>query len=224
MIACATCSIRSSAYHRLVDVGLVLAAHDDGVDALRPAVRVLDRDLRLPVGPQVGDGVSFRTSAIRRVSLCASAMGNGISSGVSVAGEADHHSLVAGAHRLQVLAVGVALLAYLERYVDSLCDVLGLLVDGHADAARPVVEAQARVDVPGVPDRAPHQLGDVDVGAVGADLAHYHDQPRCGAHLAGDAGGRVLGQQRVEDRVRDLVANLVGVTLCDGLGREQVLA
>ena len=41
-----------------------------------------------------------------------------------------------------------------------------------------------------------------------------------GGSLAGDVGGRVDGQAGVEDTVRYLIADLVGVSLSDGLGGE----
>ena len=56
-----------------------------------------------------------------------------------------------------------------------------------------------------------------------ADLAEDHDEAGRRGRLAGDAGLRVLGHDGVEDRVRDLVAHLVGVAFGHRLGREEVV-
>jgi len=61
-----------------------------------------------------------------------------------------------------------------------------------------------------------------DVDARGRrDLAADHDDARGQEGLAGDAAGRIIGQDRVEDGVRDLVGHLVGMTLRHGLGGEE---
>jgi hypothetical protein len=54
------------------------------LDAVRLAVLVADRGLGLAVGSQPGSTCFRRTSARRRASRCASAIGAGISSGVSL--------------------------------------------------------------------------------------------------------------------------------------------
>ena len=45
-------------------------------------------------------------------------------------------------------------------------------------------------------------------------------QVRFGSSLAGDIGSGVNGEAGVEDTVGNLIANLVGVALSDGLGGE----
>jgi len=41
-----------------------------------------------------------------------------------------------------------------------------------------------------------------------------------GGSLASDVGGGINGETGIEDTVRNLIANLVGVSLSDGLGGE----
>ena len=54
--------------------------------------------------------------------------------------------------------------------------------------------------------------------SLGGDLTEDHDHTSLGGSLAGDLGVGVLGEAGVEDGVRDLVTDLVGVALTDGLG------
>ena len=68
--------------------------------------------------------------------------------------------------------------------------------------------------------RVAHDLRDLDVG-LGRDLAGDVDEAGGHHRLDGDAAARVLREHRVEDRVGDLVTDLVRVSLGDGLGREQ---
>src|SRR5262249_6065918 len=60
-----------------------------------------------------------------------------------------------------------------------------------------------------------------DVDALGCDGidGEEYEARRHGA-LGRDLGGRVLVQERIDDAVGDLVADLVGVTTRHGLGRE----
>ena len=62
--------------------------------------------------------------------------------------------------------------------------------------------------------------GDVDVGG-GRDLARDVDLAGRDHRLDGDPAGRVVLDHRVEDRVADLVSDLVRVTLGHGLRGEQ---
>ena len=55
------------------------------------------------------------------------------------------------------------------------------------------------------------------------DLAEDHDEAGRGRGLAGDAGVRILADDRVQDGVDDLVAHLVRVAFGDRFGREQVV-
>jgi hypothetical protein len=133
------------------------------------------------------------------------------------AGEPEHHPLVAGA---QLAARGV--LADLQRRVDALGDVRRLALDRDERAAGLVVEAVLGLRVADVADGFADDRLEVDVG-VGRDLAEDEDETGRRRRLTGDAGIRVLADDRVQDRVRDLVAHLVRMPLGDGFRGEQVL-
>ena len=138
-----------------------------------------------------------------------------------VAGEAEHHALVAGALQVEhVVVVDVG--AHLEGVRHALADVGRLFVDGDHDAAGLVVVAVQRVRVADLADRLAHDLGDVHVG-LGGDLAGDEGKAGGDERLAGHAAVRVVLEDRVEDGVGDLVGQLVGMTLGDGLRGEQVV-
>jgi hypothetical protein len=63
---------------RVLDIGAVLRGDDDGVDAHRLAVVVLDRDLALAVGPQVGQRAVLADVVSRLHSFCARSMLSGM--------------------------------------------------------------------------------------------------------------------------------------------------
>ncbi len=201
-----------------VDVGGVLRGDDDRVEADGLVAVVLDGDLRLAVGAQVGDGAVLTD------------LGQALGQAVRqedrqrhegrrlVGGVAEHQALVAGA--LPVQLVVVALHPGLVRRVDTLRDVRGLRADGHRHAAGGAVEALLGGVVADLQDLAADQVRDVRVG-LGRDLAGHMHQAGGDQRLDGDPGGRVLAQKRVENGVADLVSDLVGVTLGHGLRGEQ---
>lgn len=57
--------------------------------------------------------------------------------------------------------------------------------------------------------------------SLGRDLTEDHDHTSLGGSLAGDLGVGVLGEAGVEDGVRDLVTDLVGVALSDRLAGDE---
>ena len=202
-------------FQRLVlHVLAVLGRDDDRVDAERAIVAgVAHRDLALAVGAQeverpllahVGQPLG---QLVRRHDRHRHQLGR------LVAGVAEHHPLVAGA----LLVAGVDALA-----VDALGDVGRLLLERHHHAAGLPVEAHVRVAVADLLDDAAHDLGDVDLRR-GGHLAGDHDEAGLGQRLARDARALVALEERVEDPVRDLIAQLVGVAFGDALGGEERL-
>jgi len=126
-----------------------------------------------------------------------------------VAGEAEHHALVAG-----------SLLALLGS-LDAPRDVAALAVDGDPDARVVAIDAVPGVRISDLPERVPDDLLDVGV-AFRRDLSGDVDRSRRRQGLDGRMGIRVLFEQVVEDGVADLVADLVGVALGDALAGEEV--
>ena len=125
-----------------------------------------------------------------------------------VAGVAEHHALVPGAAHLVVGAQG---------------DVGGLLVDAGDDAAGVAVEAVLGPVIADVPHHIPDDLGDVHI-ALGTDLAHHVDKTGGHGGLAGHTAVGVVFQDGVQHRVGDLVADLIGMPLGDGLGSKERMA
>ena len=74
-----------------------------------------------------------------------------------------------------------------------------------------------------MPRSVAHEPRNVDV-ALGRDLAGDDHEPGRDERLAGHAAGRILGEDRVEHGVRDLVGHLVGMALGDGFGGERKCA
>ena len=214
-----TCSREVGGEQRVdVDAGRVLRRDQHGLQADGPAALVVERDLRLAVGPEVGDdlGLADLAQAVGQAVGQPDRQGHEVVG--LVAGVPEHHPLVAGALGVDhVLAAGAR--PDLHGGVDALGDVGRLLVDRHDHAARVAVEAVGLAVVADAVDRLADDLRDVDI-RLGRDLAGDHDEARRQQRLARDPGVRVLLEDGVEDGIGDLVGHLVGMALGHGFGRE----
>lgn len=194
------------------DVGRVLSGDNNSVDALGNdsaiVVCVLNSDLGLGVGPEPGDGAVVAGIGHGLVKLVGKLDGEGKVLGSLIGGITEHDTLVTGTELLESLLV-----------VKTLSDVGGLLLDGDEDVAGLVVEALLGRVVANVLDSVTDDLLVVDLG-LGGDLAENHDHAGLGGSLASDLGERVLLEAGIEDGVGDLVSDLVGVALADGLRGE----
>lgn len=195
------------------DVLAVLGGDDDGVDTLGDngavVVLVLNGDLSLGVRSQPGQGTVTAGSRHGGVQLVGEQVAEGVELGGLVGGIAEHDALVTSTEVLECLLV-----------VETLGDIGGLLLNGNQQVKGLVVEALGGVIVTNVLDGGTDDLLVVEVG-LGGDLAKDHDHAGLGGSLTGDLGQRVLGQAGIEDGIGDLISDLVGVTLTDGLGGEQ---
>ena len=178
------------------DVGVVLGRDDDRPDADRDAALVLDGDLGLAVRAEVRQLAGLADLG----EPAGHAMGEGDRQrhelGRLAAGEPEHHPLVAGAE----LERGRRVVADLEGRVHALRDVRRLGLDRDERAAGLVVEAVVGAGVADVADGVAHDRLEVHVGR-GRDLAEDHHEAGRGGGLAGDAGDRVLADDRVQDGV-----------------------
>ena len=86
-----------------------------------------------------------------------------------------------------------------------------------------VVEADVAVGVTDAAHGFLRDLAVIDVG-LGGDFAGNHDEAGGFRVSAGDAAGRVDGEDRVEDGIGNLVGNLVGMAFADGFGRKRYSA
>ncbi|BAS71861.1 Os01g0323775, partial [Oryza sativa Japonica Group] len=194
---------------------VVLGGDEDGVDADGDhgagVVEVLNGDLGLAVGPEPGAGAVLADLGEAGAELGGEDVAEGHQLGGLVGGVAEHVALVAGADLLGALG---------EVAVHPLRDVGRLLLDVDEHLAAVGVEA----DVVGHEADAAAGVADdllVVDGGLGGDLAEHHHHVGLGARLARHLAVGVLGEARVEHRVRHLVAQLVRVTLVHGLGGEE---
>jgi hypothetical protein len=130
-----------------------------------------------------------------------------------IGGIAEHVTLIASTH------VIIA-----PTNVHTLSNVGALLLDGDEDVASLVVEANG-----GISETNPaHGVTDdllVVKRRLGGDFSEDHDHASLARGLASDLGVRILGKASIENSVRDLIAELVRVTLRDALrGEEESLA
>jgi hypothetical protein len=189
----------------------VLARHHDRLDADRHVVDVADRHLGLAVGAEEVDALGLLLADLRepvrqlvrdRDRQRHQLLG-------LVARVAEHQALIAGALLGDVAAI------------DALGDVGRLLLEADHDAAGVGVEAHVGVGVTDLLHGLADDRGDVDVGRR-RDLATDQHEAGLGEGLARHARAGVVGEDGVEDPVRDGVAQFVGMTFGDGLGGEQV--
>ena len=197
----------------LGDVGVVLGGLHDGVDGVRAAVDVAQRDLRLGVGTQPGQAAVTAQAGLALDDAVRVVDGSRHQDRGLVAGVAEHQALVAGA-LVEVVVLGT---------VDALGDVGALFVVGNLDRAALVVDAVFGVVVADARDGVTGHADVVDVG-LGGDFTGQQHQTGGAQGFGSHARLGVLGQQGVQDGVGDLVGDLVGVTFGDGLGGEEVFA
>jgi len=199
------------------DIGRVLRRQHDRDDLDRAAVLVPEADLRLRVGAQPVDvartpqlrmsphqamrGLDRRRHGLRRL----------------VAGVTEHEALVAGAER----AVGA---------IDAARDLCRLMAEAHLHVAEIRVDAGRTVAVAGIAQHVGDEADDArahvaeDLHVARAELAG-DDHLIAGEHrLARDARTRILGEERVEDAVRDPIGQLVRMALGNRLGGEDAIA
>ena len=181
------------AHTRVVGVELVvLRAQDDGVHAHGGAAAgEFDGELGLGVRAEVGHQLRLVVPDVgeRLQELVRERQGEGhVFLGVR-AGVAEHHALVAGALLLGLLAGHAAV------------DVGALLVDGGDDAAGSGVETVLGLVVADALDHAARRGRDVDVGALGIDLAAHDHQAGGAEGFTGDVRLRVLPEEFVENGI-----------------------
>ena len=161
----------------------------------------------------------MRTSASRLQIRCASMIGSGISSSVSTHANPNIIPWSPAPTRSSgSSSPGVVL--RLVGALHALRDVRRLLVDRDDHAARVRVEAVLGAVVADLLDAAADEPRDVHV-ALRRDLARHDHEPGRDERLAGHAAVRVVREDGVENCVRDLVGDLVGVAFGDRLGREE---
>ena len=175
--------------------------------------------LSLAVGAQPGQGAVLAHFGEPVGELVGQGDGGGHQLRGLVTGETEHHALIPGAHQ-----VGLILLPrlVLQGVVHPQGDIRGLLVDAGEHGAAAGVKAGGRVGVADALHGTADNGGDVGIG-TGADLPHDHHHAGGGHRLTGHPAIGVLGQDRVQHRVGDLVTDFVRMSLSDGLrGKDSI--
>lgn len=192
------------------DIRRVLGRDDDGVDALGDngtvIVTVLDGDLGLGVGSEPGERAVSASSGHGRVELVGEHESKREELRGLVGGIAEHDTLVTSTELLKSLII-----------VKTLGDIRRLLLNGDEQVAGLVVETLLRVVITDVLDGVTDNLLVVDLG-IGGDLTKDHDHTSLGSSLTSNLGEGILSEAGIEDGIRNLISDLVGVTLTNGLG------
>ncbi len=195
---------------RQVDVRRVLRRQHHGVDRVRLAVDIADRDLRLRIRAQPGQAA------------VAAQVGLALDQAVRQVDRQRHQfrRFIARVTEHQALVARALVEVVVVRAVHALRDVRRLLVVGDQHRAALVVDAEVSVVVTNATDRIARDLDVVDVRG-GGDFTREHDQTRVAQRFGGNAGVFVLREDGVEDRVGDLVGDLVRMAFGNGFGREE---
>ena len=198
-----------------VDVVAVLGGDDHDVHPLGLAVHILHRHLRLAVGTQPRHLAGLPRLGEPPRERVGEHDGQGHELRSLVRRAAEHHALVARAEFVYLVTADIV-----GRLVHSPRDVGRLLVERGQHRAGLVVEPEGTVVIADVLDHPAHDAGDVAI-VRGAHLAEHHHHAGGGAHFHRDAGGGILREDVVQDRVGDLIAHLVGMPFRHALGSEK---
>ena len=187
----------------------VVRRHHDGLYSLWFSVLILDRDLRLAVRPKEGK----RSVLARLRKLLGQPVGERDGErhelGCLAAREADHHALVPGTLQLKWIVL-LRSLALFERVVDAGGDVRRLLLQIDLDQRVVCVKSDLLVVVADRANRVADGALYVEL-SVGRYLADDHTQAFGDGRLACNPCVGVLRKHPVQHRIRDLVADLVGM-------------
>ena len=127
-----------------------------------------------------------------------------------IAGVTEHHTLVTGA------------LCVIFRFRHTLGNIGGLSVDADKDLAVVGRKSDLRIVVPDVPDHTARDFCPGDNG-FRCDLAGNHDQVGGAKGLTRNAAFRVLRKTGIQNCVRDLVCDFIGMSFRNGFGSEYVI-
>ena len=178
--------------HRII----MLRRQNNGVQPAGLSVFIiLHRYLRLPVRAQITKRAVFTDLGQPPRQLMGK--GDGIRHKLRrfVGGVSEHHSLVAGADRVQFVLCH-RILPRLQRLIDAHGNIRRLLVDRDDHAAGITVKAIFCPVITDFPYRLPNDLLNIHIRA-GGDFSHNHYQARRRAGLAGNPTHGILLHQRV---------------------------
>ena len=209
-----TCSVISFLKLLVGDVGAVLRGYDDRVHPLRRIVNVFDSDLRLAVRPEIVLHLPVRTGTGHLAGPPHFGQPHGQLVGQHdghrhelrgiVHREPEHHALVSCA-----------------QFVYAHGNVRRLFVNGRENGTVVGVKAIFGPVIADIADRIPDQLWNIDIGISG-DLAGDYGHAGRDQRLAGNPPHRVLGHDCIQDRIGDLVGDLIRVAFGHRLGSKKM--
>ena len=138
-----------------------------------------------------------------------------------IAGVAEHHALVAGSLRLIALFAGGRGLLLTVETCHTLVDFGALLGQGDHHAAGVGIEADPGTGVTDVPDHGTHDVLDVAISLAG-HLAEHEELSGGSAGFHGHMRLRILTQHIVENRIGNLIADLVRMSFRHRFGGNQL--
>ena len=189
----------------LADGRAVLAGNNNGIHAHGFAVIVFNGNLALAIRAQIIHRAVFAHFGQALGQLVGQADGQRHQLGGFVAGITEHHALVAGTGNIIVGAKG---------------NVGALAVNVGDHAAGIAVKTILGAVITNLADDLACNTGNINI-AVGRDFAHDVDKTSGTGGLAGNAGTRVLFQDGIQNGIRNLVADFVGMAFGNGFGCEQ---
>src|SRR5687768_11805172 len=142
----------------LVDIVVVLSRDDDGIHADGLAVRILNSYLALAIWPEIRDAALLPGVGQLPAQILGKLDGERHQLRCLIAGETDHHALVASADRFD-LGIGHLALLLFERVIDAHCDVGRLTGETNVDVAVGG-RTQLAAGVADAVEHAAHQLLD----------------------------------------------------------------
>ena len=178
----------------------MLAGQDHGVNAVRLAVHVAHGDLALGVRAQEWQSAVFAQLRLAFHQAVGVVNGRRHQLGRLVAGITEHQALVAGTG-VQMVVRGM---------VHALGNVVGLFVVGHQYGTAFVVDAVLGVVVADAFDGVARDLDVVHMG-VGGDFTGQDHESGVAQCFCRNAGLGVLLKDCVQDGIRNLVSDLVGM-------------
>ena len=191
------------------DLITVLRGNDNGIYANGLAVLIIfNGNLGFAVGAQIFERAVLAHLGQTECQLVRKRDRQRHQFGGFIASVTKHQALVA---RTNVELVGVAILGF-KGLVNAHCNVGGLFVQRDNNGTAIAVKAVFCAVVTDLADGVANDSLHVHISARG-DLTHYTHKT-CGAKgLTSYAGHRVLAQHFVKDGIRDLVTDLVGMSL-----------
>lgn len=108
--------------------------------------------------------------------------------------------------------------------IDTLGNVRRLLVKRNQNGTAPCVEPSGSVaPIADAIDHLPHEVVEIHLGRRG-DLPGDEAKPRIDDGLTGNPAGRILAEEGIQNRIADLITDLVGMAFRHGFRGEDVTA